>query len=98
MPVPRPRSAMRKIHEVIRLSLADGLSRRQVGAATGLPVHDRRRLPRPGPGEDGFTRATGPVTMTSGNAARRHGSHLKRRDQRPAEPPLYPRMDPEDPI
>lgn len=37
MPVPRPRSAMRKIREVLRLSLADGLSRRQVGAATGLP-------------------------------------------------------------
>ncbi len=37
MPVPRPRSAMRKIREVLRLSLADGLSRRQVGAATRLP-------------------------------------------------------------
>ena len=37
MPVSRPRSAMRKIREVLRLSLADGLSRRQVGAATGLP-------------------------------------------------------------
>jgi hypothetical protein len=37
MPVPRPRSAMRKIREVLRLSLGDGLSRRQVGAATGLP-------------------------------------------------------------
>ena len=37
MPVPRPRSAMRKIREVLRLSLADGLSRRLVGAATGLP-------------------------------------------------------------
>ncbi len=28
---------MRKIREVLRLSLADGLSRRQVGLATGLP-------------------------------------------------------------
>lgn len=37
MPVPRPRSVMRKIREVLRLSLADGFSRRQVGAATGLP-------------------------------------------------------------
>ena len=37
MPVPRPRSAMRKIREVLRLSLGDGLSRRQVGIATGLP-------------------------------------------------------------
>src|SRR5450759_3406640 len=37
MPVPRPRSAMRKIREVLRLSLGDGLSRRQVGLATGLP-------------------------------------------------------------
>ena len=35
--MPRPRSAMRKIREVLRLSLADGLSRRQVGTATGLP-------------------------------------------------------------
>ena len=37
MPVPRPRSAMRKIREVLRLSHGDGLSRRQVGAATSLP-------------------------------------------------------------
>ncbi len=37
MPVPRPRSAMRKIREVLRLSQGDGLSRRRVGAATGLP-------------------------------------------------------------
>ena len=37
MPVSRPRSAMRKIREVLRLSLGDGLSRRQVGIATGLP-------------------------------------------------------------
>lgn len=28
---------MRKIREVLRLSLADGLSRRQVGIVTGLP-------------------------------------------------------------
>jgi len=35
--VPRARSAMRKIREVLRLSLADGLSRRQIGVATGLP-------------------------------------------------------------
>jgi transposase len=33
----RPRSAMRKIREILRLSIAGGLSRRQVGAATGLP-------------------------------------------------------------
>jgi hypothetical protein len=36
MPVSRPRSAMRKIREILRLSHADGLSRRQV-AAVGLP-------------------------------------------------------------
>jgi hypothetical protein len=35
--MPRPRSAMRKIREVLRLSLGAGLSRRQVGAAVGLP-------------------------------------------------------------
>jgi transposase len=37
MPVSRPRSAMRKIREILRLSHAEGLSRRQVGAALGLP-------------------------------------------------------------
>lgn len=37
MPMPRPRSAMRKIREVLRLSLGEKLSRRQVGAAVGLP-------------------------------------------------------------
>ena len=36
MPVPRPRSAMRKIREILRLS-AQGLSRRSVGEATRLP-------------------------------------------------------------
>lgn len=50
MPVPRPRSAMRKIREILRLSHAEGLSRRQVGAAVGLPYTtvadylDRARL------------------------------------------------------
>ncbi len=34
----RPRSAMRKIREVLRLTLAEGLSRRQVSAAAGLPL------------------------------------------------------------
>ena len=37
MPVPRPRSAMRKIREILRLALGEGLSRRATGAATGLP-------------------------------------------------------------
>ncbi len=35
--MPRPRVAMRKIKEVLRLTLAEGLSRRQVVAAAGLP-------------------------------------------------------------
>lgn len=35
--MPRPRSAMRKIREILRLALGEGLSRRQVGAATGSP-------------------------------------------------------------
>ena len=35
--MPRPRAAMRKIKEVLRLTLAEGLSRRQVVAAAGLP-------------------------------------------------------------
>ena len=33
----RPRSAMRKIREILRLSLAEGLSRRQVGTALQMP-------------------------------------------------------------
>ncbi len=36
--MPRPRSAMRKIREVLRLTLAEGLSRRQVGIALGMPT------------------------------------------------------------
>ena len=35
--MPRPRSAMRKIREILRLALGEGLSRRQAAAATGLP-------------------------------------------------------------
>jgi hypothetical protein len=35
--MPRPRSAMRKIREVLRLSLGEGLSPRQVRIAVGLP-------------------------------------------------------------
>lgn len=34
----RPRSAMRKIREVLRLTLGEGLSRRQVSAAASLPL------------------------------------------------------------
>src|ERR1035438_9886314 len=35
--MPRPRSAMRKIREVLRLSQGEGLSRRQVAQAAGVP-------------------------------------------------------------
>lgn len=35
--MPRPRSAMRKIREILRLALGEGLSRRQTGAATDVP-------------------------------------------------------------
>jgi transposase len=35
--MPRPRIDMRKIREVLRLTFAEGLSRRQVGAAAGVP-------------------------------------------------------------
>jgi len=35
--VPRPRSTMRKIREILRLVIGEGLSRRQVAAATGSP-------------------------------------------------------------
>ena len=43
MPVPRPRAAMRKIREALRLCLAEGLSPRQAGIATGLPRTTVRR-------------------------------------------------------
>lgn len=36
--MPRPRSDMRKIREVLRLTFGEGLSRRQVAAASGVPV------------------------------------------------------------
>jgi hypothetical protein len=36
--VPRPHIAMRKIREVIRLTLAEGLSLRQVSASLGVPA------------------------------------------------------------
>jgi len=35
--MPRPRSTMRQIREVLRLSFEERLSRRQIGAAVGLP-------------------------------------------------------------
>jgi transposase len=35
--VPRPRLAMRKVREILRLALAEGLPLRQVGAALGVP-------------------------------------------------------------
>ena len=38
MPVPRPRSAMRKIREILRLILGEGHSRRAAAAATGVPI------------------------------------------------------------
>jgi transposase len=36
--VPRPRTAMRKIRDVLRLTYGERLSRRQVSASTGIPV------------------------------------------------------------
>lgn len=41
--MPRPRAAMRKIREALRLCLAEGLSPRQSGIATGLPRSTVRR-------------------------------------------------------
>jgi transposase len=41
--MPRPRSAMRKIREVLRLSLAEGLSPRQVAASLAVPRITVRR-------------------------------------------------------
>lgn len=35
--MPRPRTAMRKIRDVLRLTFGEHLSRRQVSAATGMP-------------------------------------------------------------
>ena len=36
--MPRPRIDMRKIREVLRLALGEELSRRQVAAASGVPL------------------------------------------------------------
>ena len=36
--MPRPRIDMRKIREVLRLTLGEELSRRQVSAASGVPL------------------------------------------------------------
>ena len=36
--MPRPRIDMRKIREVLRLALGEELSRRQVSAASGVPL------------------------------------------------------------
>lgn len=41
--MPRPHAAMRKIREALRLCLAEGLSPRQAGIATGLPRTTVRR-------------------------------------------------------
>jgi len=35
--VPRPRLAMRKVRDILRLAWGQGLSRRQVGASLGIP-------------------------------------------------------------
>ena len=45
--MPRPRTAMRKIREVLRLHLGEGLSPRQVAASLSLPrITVRRYLER----------------------------------------------------
>ena len=36
--MPRPRSAMRKIREILRLILGEGHTRRAASAATGVPI------------------------------------------------------------
>ena len=41
--MPRPRSVMRKIKEVLRLAFGEGLSRRQVSRATALLYTTRLR-------------------------------------------------------
>ena len=48
--MPRPRLAMRKIRDILRLALGEGLSRRQVGARSASLHHGRRP---PAPGERG---------------------------------------------
>jgi DNA-binding transcriptional LysR family regulator len=44
--MPRPRAVMRKIREVLRLTFAEGLSRRLVGIAAGLPTTTVTAHPR----------------------------------------------------
>ena len=35
--MPRPRLVMRKVRDILRLALGEGLSRRQIGASLGIP-------------------------------------------------------------
>src|SRR5215831_14180021 len=63
MSMPRPRSAMRKIRGVLRLTFAEGLSRRQVARAVGEPyttvanyVARAGRVGRTGPDGPAVTR------------------------------------------
>jgi len=46
--MPRPRIGMRKIREVLRLALGEGLSQRQASAASGVPLTTAGDLPAPG--------------------------------------------------
>jgi transposase len=76
--MPRPRSAMRKIREVLRLSLAEGLSPRQVSASLGVP----RITVRPFVERAKLAGLTWP--LPEGMATRRSSSDYSVRRRRPA--------------
>ena len=68
--MPRPRVAMRKIREVLRLTFGEGLSRRQVGASAGVPVTTvSDYVGRAIAGGPGLAAARGPGRRGAGAAA-----------------------------
>ena len=77
--MPRPRIAMRKIREVLRLTFGEGLSRRQVSAVARHPGHHRLRPPGAGQGWPGSAGRC-PTTSTTPPSRRRCS---RRRPRRP---------------
>ena len=68
--MPRPRLAMRKVRDILRLAVGQGLSHRQVGAGGGGPVHHGGRSSAPGPGGGaGLAAARGPGRRGAGGVA-----------------------------
>ena len=73
--MPRPRLAMRKVREILRLAQGEGLPLRQVGASLGVPfttVGDHLR--RATAGRAGMAAARRPGRRRAGGAAVPEGS------------------------